>query len=538
MPLDGVTIHFLRGELACAIGSRIEKIHQPERHSLVLTLGGRGFSKRLFICARSDAPRVHFTDAPPQNPPSPPMFCMLLRKHLTGARLVDISQIGLDRVLLFDFAATNELGDPMNLTLSVELIPGRTNIVLVHNNTVLDAIRRVYPEMDERGKTARDVLPNSPYILPESPKKLRIFDVTEGTVSTDFEGVSPLLARENISVSALQKAMENSAQPTLLRNKDGTVRDFHALPIGQYGQLYTLEAYGDISSLLRDFFAQREDNTRQIDAGLRQSLERLIARTRRRLESQRMDMEKSQEREKFRHWGDLIMAQQYKLSARCAFYELEDYLTGESVRVPADPRLSPSVNAQKYYKKYQKLRNAQEILAQQIAKGGADLEYLENTRDALARAVTAGEIDALRQELIAEGFLLRRKEKGRQPKGKNAPKNPPLHSVEYEGFTILVGKTAAQNERIAFKESRKGDLWLHAQKVAGAHVLIRAEGRSVPPEVIEYAAALAVKNSAARASGKAAVDIVQAKKLKKPANSRPGMVIYHEYETIMSCEVN
>ena len=534
MPLDGITLHFLREELSCAIGARIEKIHQPERHSLVVALRGRDFSGRLLLCARPDAPRIHFITTAPENPASPPMFCMFMRKRLTGARLVEIRQEGLDRVLYLDFAATDELGRPTALTLCAELITGKSNVILLQDGKVLDAIRRVYPEINEHGKSARTILPGVVY----SPPMQR--------AEASAAGASALLSREmalqNLSSDTL---LSGQGTPILLRDKNGNPRDFSCVPIRQYGDLYTSEAYPDYSTLLSAFYAEREERERlrRIDGGLRQSLETLIARTRRRVESQRTDLTRAGDRDKYRRFADLILSQQYKLHSGSAFYDVDDYENpGETVRIPAEPRLSPAANAQRYYKRYQKARNAEEILRGQIERGIADLEYLENALDALSRASGSEEIAMLRAELTAEGFAAQKS--GNTKPGRNHPAlRAPLQRrgiscqnikrYTINDFTILLGKTAAQNERVAFKESRKGDLWLHAQKIAGAHVLIRAVGREIPGDVIEKAAALAAYHSAARESGKAAVDLVQAKNLKKPAAARPGMVIYHEYETIM-----
>ena len=531
MPLDGVTLRFLRGEISPAVGSRVEKIHQPSRFSVLLTLRGRDFSGRLLLCARPDAPRVHFTAAPPENPPAPPMFCMFLRKRLSGARLVDVRQEGLDRVLYLDFAATDELGDPQALTLCAELIPGMANLILLRESAVLDAIRRVYPEMDEKGKAARAILPGTAYAPP-----------LQQTALSPEAGVSGLLSRE-MALQGLSREtlLAGEGTPTLLRDKDGLPKDFSCVPIKQYGGLYTAEAYPDFSALLDAFYLEREERERlrRADGGLRQSLEKLITRTRRRVENQRADLSRAEDREKLRRRADLILAQQYRLKTGGAFYDLDDYENpGETIRVPADPRLTPAANAQLYYKRYRKARNAEEALRGQIERGGADFEYLQNALESLGRMSGAGDIAALRAELTAEGFIKPPKagrDKSGRDKSRHKKAQPavPLQQRTYKGFTILTGKTAAQNERVAFKESCRGDLWLHAQKVPGAHVLIRAEGREIPPEVIEHAAALAAYHSAARGGGKVAVDLVQAKNLKKPPAARPGMVIYHEYETIM-----
>ncbi|MDR3344925.1 MAG: NFACT family protein [Oscillospiraceae bacterium] len=551
MPLDGVTLHFLRGEILHAVGARAEKIHQPEKHSLVITLKSRDFSGRLLLCSRPDAPRAHFTASAPENPAAPPMFCMFLRKRLGSARLIDVRQEGLDRVLYLDFAATDDLGDPAALTLCAELIPGRANLILTENGKILDAIRRVYPEMDSQGKAASAVMPGATYLAPHRPAKLNLLidevpkNLADEPLGNIAEGVSPLLARElcgddapSCGAVTLQKLLQSAqCAPTLLRDCDGTPREFSCVNIRQYGDLYTAENYTNLSTLLDAFYSEREsrERLRRTDGGLRQCLETLLARTRRRVESQRTDLARAGERDMLRRYGDLILAQQYKLRAGSAFYDADDYENpGETVRIPADPRLSPTANAQNYYKRYQKARSAQENLHGQIARGETDADYLENALDALDRARTAEEIAALRGELAAEGFLAADKPRQKQQhKSAKLPKPMPILQYALDNYQILVGRTAAQNERITFREAKRGDLWLHAQKVPGAHVLIRAEGREIPPEVIEQAAALAAYHSAARAGGKVAVDITAAKKLKKPVGGRPGMAIYHEYETIM-----
>ncbi|MDR1805486.1 MAG: NFACT family protein [Clostridium sp.] len=547
MPLDGVTLHFLRAELSAATGARVEKIHQPERHSIVLSLKGRDFSGRLLLCARPDAPRVQFTTAQRENPQSPPMFCMLLRKHLGSARLNSLRQEGLDRVLYLDFAATDELGDSVKLTLCAELIPGMPNIILLKDGRVLDAIRRVYPEMEANGKAARTVLPGAEYSPPPCPQKLNLLrDEAPATINEPLnqlaQGVSPLIARElealpQPAVTLRKSLLEGEYSPCLLRDTGGTPKDFSCFEITQYAGLYNTENYPSLSALLEAFYAERDrtEGLRIAGDGLRKTLEGLLARTRRRVESQQADLSKAAGREEYRRNGDLILAQQYKLQPGSAFYELEDYENGgRELRLAVSPQLTPAANAQMFYKKYQKARRAEEKLREQIAAGLTDAEYLEAALDSLDRAAGAGEIAALREELTEEGFLRRNNKQKRKDKGKKPNGRVSLCAEEYSGFTILIGKTAAQNELIAFKEARRGDLWLHVQKAPGAHVLIRAEGRKIPPQVIEHAAELAVANSTQRAAAKASVDIVEAKKLKKPAGGRPGMVIYHEYESILA----
>ncbi|MDR0884446.1 MAG: NFACT family protein [Oscillospiraceae bacterium] len=500
MTLDAATLHYLRDEIALAVGARVEKIHQPGARELVLVLKNTARADaaghamacpynaplRLLICARPDAPRVHFISQSPENPATPPMFCMFLRKHLGGARLLTVRQEDGDRVLYLDFSATDELGDPQALTLCLELIPTRANVLLLQGGVVLDALRRVYPEMDARGRAARVLLPGVPYAPPPRP--------------------------ENYHARALPPRSE--------------ILEKWACGEAEDGQLPPL------SARLESLFSQRDQAERRarLDGGLRQTLETLRSRTQRRVENQKCDLARAEDRETLKKYGELILAQQFQLTPGAAFYDVEDYYNGgEILRIPADPRLSPSANAQQYYKRYQKARTAQEALRGLIVAGEADCAYLADALDALRRATSSEEIAALRGELVAEGLLPERRTHAKASK-KTRPLAP--ISLELEGFTVQIGRTAAQNEQLTFRQSRRGDLWLHAQKVPGAHVLIRAMDRAIPNSVTEQAAALAAWHSSARESGKVAVDIVPAKSLKKPAAARPGMVIYHTYTTI------
>lgn len=566
MPLDGMTLHFVKEELRNTIlGSRVEKIHQPSRQELVLHLRSRTQASRLLFCVSANSPRVHLTERPPENPATPPMFCMLARKHLGGATLIDIRQLGLDRVLFFDFSGTNDLGDKTRLTICLELMAKHSNLILCREDgNILDALKRV----DDAQSSVREILPGLPYQTPPQQKKYNLLEIPipdivekiaahpEKTCSAallaTLQGASPLLCRElaeraggmDIAVKnssaailskvlgSLQQTLQNAdATAWMLQDGVGKPIDFSFFEIKQYGALYHRRAYERFSLLLDRFYAERDrlDRTRQRAADLLKLLNNTSARIAKKLASQRAELQASTERETLRIWAELLMANQYQLEKGALFYEVKNYYDeNQTLRIPANPALSPTANAQKYYKDYRKAKTAEEKLTQLIAAAEDDLQYLETVTDALTRASASAEIQAIRAELSQAGFLKARKETKRQ-------KEKPLPPLEYrssDGFLIYVGRNNIQNDQLSLRQAHKTDLWLHTQNYPGSHVIVASQGEEVPEQTIREAAQLAAWHSKARESAQVPVDYTAARHLKKPNGAKPGKVIYHVYQTV------
>ena len=570
MALDGTFLSCLREELTAGLpDARVDKIHQPSREELVIALRSRNGNKKLYLSARANSPRVHFTDIPLENPASPPMFCMLLRKRITGGRLAAIRQPGLERALYFDLDCVDELGDIVRLTLAVEIMGRHSNIILIENGRVVDAIKRVDMEMS----SVRPVLPGLPYSPPPAAAgRLDLSAVEPADFLAAMEqgpdyplskallntahGLSPLICREVSHLAArgrdplvsdwtkeererllfyldrVKAAVETgeNRKPYLLLRADGSPLDFSFMAVTQYG----LEALGremdSFSSLLDAFYAQRDagERMKQRAHDILRILTNLSDRTARKLDRQREELTRSGDRETLRIYGDLINANLYAIPRGAASAELIDYFDPACglKTVPLDPALTAAQNAQKYYKDYRKAQKAEQILQQQIAQGEEELQYFDTVFDALSRASTWRELGELREELAAGGYL-------RLQRGRQKPPAPlgPLRFLSDDGFSILVGRNNVQNDRLTLRTARGGDVWFHTKNIPGSHVLVVTEGQTPPPRTLEQAAVLAALHSKAAGSAQVPVDYTEARHVRKPAGAKPGMVIYDSNHT-------
>lgn len=569
MPLDGFTLHFLTEELRRDIvGCRVEKVHQPAKDELVLHLRDRNGARKLFLSASANSPRIHLTNRAPENPSVPPMFCMLMRKHLSSAQITAVNQNGLDRVVSVDFSATNELGDRVNLTLYIEIMAKHSNIILVsEQGRIIDAVKRI----DCTQSSVRQILPGGEYRDPPAQNKLSLLECSAQEAADSVflqsskmlssallgavEGASPLVCREIAEMSggdvqtacanemqkmrvtaALDRIKQdlesNSGEPTVLKDESGKPFDFSFFDIRQYGSIYTTTHFDSFSELLDEFYSERDriDRTRQRSADLQKLLSSLTSRISRRLNNQRAELSACDDKEELRINAELITAYQYTLEKGALFYEVADYYNeNELRRIPADPALTPSANAQKYYKEYRKAKTAEQMLATLIEQGEAELQYIDSVSDSLSRAAGFGEINEIRSELAASGYLKRKSTSGK--KGLQKP-SAPMEYRSSDGLKILVGRNNVQNDKLSLKTAAKGDMWLHTQKIPGSHVIICAEGGEIPQTTLIEAARLAAYHSRARESANVPVDYTLARNLKKPVGAKPGKVIYHVYNTL------
>lgn len=569
MPLDGFTLHFLTEELRRDIvGCRVEKVHQPAKDELVLHLRDRNGARKLFLSASANSPRIHLTNRAPENPSVPPMFCMLMRKHLSSAQITSVNQNGLDRVVSVDFSATNELGDRVNLTLYIEIMAKHSNIILVsEQGRIIDAVKRI----DCTQSSVRQILPGGEYRDPPAQNKLSLLECSAQEAADSVflqsskmlssallgavEGASPLVCREIAEMSggdvqtacanemqkmcvtaALDRIKQdlesNSGEPTVLKDESGKPFDFSFFDIRQYGSVYTTTHFDSFSELLDEFYSERDriDRTRQRSADLQKLLRSLTSRISRRLNNQRAELSACDDKEELRINAELITAYQYTLEKGALFYEVADYYNeNEPRRIPADPALTPSANAQKYYKEYRKAKTAEQMLATLIEQGEAELQYIDSVSDSLSRAAGFGEINEIRSELAASGYLKRKNTSGK--KGLQKP-SAPMEYRSSDGLKILVGRNNVQNDKLSLKTAAKGDMWLHTQKIPGSHVIICAEGGEIPETTLLEAARLAAYHSRARESANVPVDYTLARNLKKPVGAKPGKVIYHVYNTL------
>ncbi len=567
MALDGILLSLAKKEiLDGAQFSRVEKIHQPSREELVIHLRGKGGAKKLLLSVRANSPRIHFTAHAPENPATPPMFCMLMRKRLINAALIDVRQSELDRVLYIDFDATNEIGDRVRLTLSIEIMAKHSNIILFDSDgKIVDALKRV----DLSQSTVRQILPGFRYTSPPPQNKLNItLHSTENIITQiksyptktlssailcTLQGVSPLTSRElagedselfvdevsDRSFDTLAQSIDNLRKivtdgigtPFMLKDDTGKPVDFSFMPIKQYGLKYTAEEKTSFSELLDEFYFEcdRLDRTRQKAQDLVKFLNSAIARISKKISLQQAELKQCADRELLRISAELINANLYRLEKGAVYYDLENYYDENKIlRIKADPSKSPAQNAQKYFKDYRKAKTAETMLTELIEQGQNDLQYLETVADALDRASTQAEIEEIRNELVVSGFMkFKRKNNAKQPK-----LLPPMEYRTTDGFRVLVGRNNMQNDKLSLKTAQKSDMWLHTQKFPGSHVIIVSDGQEISDDAIVEAAEIAAYHSKAREAKLVPVDYTYVKHLKKPQGAPPGKVIYHVYYSV------
>lgn len=566
MPLDTLTlsavIEELDGELEDA---KIDKIQQPERDVLILTVRGRGYTRKLLVSAGSGSARLHITEHARENPQEPPAFCMLLRKHLAGARIQAITQPGADRIARIECLSTDDLGDTVSRQLVVELTGKTTNIVLVgQDGRIIDCLRK-----SDGGDAGRSMMPGMFYRFPEKQLKADPFVLTKEETEalwksadynseTDkwvlktFGSLSPLMCREasfrifGDSSIRIHEApavnfpdafsefiaifREKRTAPYLL-SEEGIAKDISCIDIRQYGHRFELKRYRSYSELLDAFFTlkEKEERNRQRKQSLMKTAKTLRDRAERKLSAQREELGGTLGRDELREHGDIIKANIYRMEKGMSVLTAENFFSpdGAEKRIPLDPKLTPQQNAAKYYKAYSKAKKAEYFLREQIIATKAELEYLESIVSELELADGEKEISDIRTELIEQGFI-----KPRTNMRKKGSQSAPMHFVSSAGIEILVGRNNLQNDAITFGTAFRNDLWLHTQRIHGAHVIVSHDWDNVDDTTLAEAAGLAAWFSQGRGDAAVDVDYTRAGNVKKPSGARPGMVIYSGFKTI------
>ena len=563
MPFDAIFLTAVIRELRPLLGSRVDKIQQPSRDTVLLHLRGRG---KLLLSANVNRPRIHLTEASFENPAQPPMFCMLLRKHLTGGRLQEIQQPPAERSVSLIFDCTDEMGIPCRKSLILELMGRNSNLILTGaEGRILDCLRRVDFEMSEQ----RQVLPGLFYRDPPRQDKRIPQETDEAEIAVllsatepgrrldqwllgTFAGISPLIARElcfrftgatdtplaGLSLPALaaflaaQFASMDSFTPVLLL-RGGVPAEFSYREILQYGDFMEETRCGSFSQLLDRFYTQtdRAERMRQKSQTLRKTVTTLHERVLRKLELQRRERDSTLNREQLRRMGDIVTANLHAITRGQALLRAENFYEADAplIEIPLKPELSPQQNAAKFYKEYAKAKTAEKILTQQLAQGEAEAEYLAAVLDELSRAESEADLAEIRQELEAGGYL-RPADRKKQPK---LPPSKPMEFVSGDGYRIFVGRNNRQNDQLSMKTARKDDLWLHIQKFHGTHVIIACAGMRPPDRTVTEAAMLAAFYSQAKNGQNVPVDVTQVRNLRKPNGAKPGMVVYDRYQTVI-----
>ena len=542
-------------------GAKIEKIYQPSRDTLIFQLRCQTGREKLLIAANPTAPRLHLTAASPENPPEPPMFCMFLRKHLLGARLSEITQTPMERCVHFVFDCTDEMGYPVRKRLVAELMGRTCNVYLLGpDGRILDCLRRI--GLDESNRPA---LPGLSYQAPSPIEKqdpaaltqenyvnllcAEGADVLSQRLMDALGGLSPLVTREaalfaagdtDARVGALDAEAAGEKlylffsehlrhpKPWYYAAPDGTLKQFAFCPIREYGECAEAESF---SALLDRFYTlrDRKDAMRQKSQALRKSVSNQVQRLRRKMAAQEKELTATYDRERLRQLGDILTANLHRIQKGQTKVLCQDFYDENmaDVEIPLSPILAPQQNAAKFYKDYTRMKNAQKELTHQLDLGREECSYLESVLEELNRAQSEAELEEIRQELYAGGYV---RMDGARRKMKQS-KLPPMRFESTDGFPIYVGRNNRQNDELTFKLARKDDIWCHASKVHGSHVIISCGGRKPPDDTVTQAAQLAAYYAETGGGQNISVDVTTVKQVKKTPGGKPGMAIYHTYRT-------
>ncbi len=574
MALDGIFLRHIKTELEGILtDARVSQVYEPNRDELIINLRTFDGNKRLLLSTRADSPRVGITEYSVENPDKPPMFCMLLRKRLTSAKLTAIRQPGLERILMFDFDCINELGDRVMLTLVVEIMGKHSNIVLVdEKGLIIDALKRV----DVTLSSKRLVLPSLIYEMPPSQDKLSIeiedtysiIDAIENSEENRLDkailnaltGVSPIICRELSYIATgavdtdkdlmsgtewlkLEEAIGELKYEVLnpksyvvaLKNNQGKLFDFAFMPISQYSDSAEKFEYDSFCKALDAFYHIREslERMRVKSHTLSKLVFNNIERLSRKISVQKIELEKCQDREILRQKGDLIGANMHLIKKGAPFADVINFYdeNAGTIRIALDIAKTPQQNAQKYYKDYAKAKTADKMLRVQIENSTEELAYLETVADEIARAESEQDLSGIRQELIAEGYL--KETKSEKNNRKQQKLKPDFREYETsDGFKVLVGRNNRQNDLLTLKTASKNDLWFHTKDIPGSHTVILTEGREVTETSILEAAQIAAYFSKAKDSSQVPVDYTVIRRVSKPQGAKPGKVVYIDQNTV------
>ena len=561
MPLDAITLSALTAELKEKLeGGRIDKVQQPERDMLLLSLRAKGENLRLLLAAGTGNARVHLTESSFENPAEPPMFCMLLRKHLTGARIVDVYQPDYERMLIIELEGHDEMGFACQKKLVAELIGRSANVILVDGEgRIVDCMRR----MDFGGDAQRRMLPGMIYRLPprqekpplletDSAQRQAMIQTADRKQSLDkwlldsFAGLSPLVCRELAhrcggsydTLPELLDAFVDSVQAGDLRPcilyEDGKPRDFSFMPISQYGPAVSCREEENFSKLLDSFYSQRDraEQQRRRSHQLFKNVRTIRDRIQRKLASQTEELRRTENRDKVRKTAELVTANIYRIKKGDRTLECADYYDPEcpTIRIALDPLKTPQQNAAALFKEYNKLKAARSHLTGLIEEGERQLDYLNSVLELLSLSETEKDISDIRRELIATGYL-------RKQGGTKADRGKPQAPWRFEtddGFEVLAGRSNVQNDELTTRIGRRTDYWFHTQRLHGSHVILRCNGMEPTELAIAQAAAIAAYYSQGREGGKVPVDYTMLRFVRKPSGALPGKVVYTDYKTIMT----
>ena len=567
MAFDGVTVAALTKELSDHLtGARISKIIQPENDALLLTCKAADGQYRLLMSASASLPLAYLTDKNQAAPLTAPNFCMLLRKHIGGGRIREITQPGLERIIRFEIEHLDEMGDLCRKILILELMGKHSNLIFCdENGRIIDSIKHISSMMS----SVREVLPGRDYFIPETQSKLDPLHTSEEefcrtvfskpvptakAIYTSYTGISPVLAEEicfragaepgrsalsaeelgqihlyHIFSLIMEDIAAGSFAPSIICDGNGEPVEFSAVPLTMYRDLQIRE-YTSISEVLRDYYEMKDKVTRirQKSSDLRHITATAAERTARKLQLQEKQMADTLKRDKYALYGELLHTYGYEAQPGADRLRVVNYYTDKEMDIPLDPTLSAAENAQRYYDRYSKLKRTSEALTEQLAQTKEDLAQLESIQTFLDMALSEEDLVQVREELVEAGYIRRR---GNTKKQKITSR--PYHYRSRDGYDIYVGKNNFQNDELTFKFASGGDWWFHAKGMPGSHVILKSDGSDLPDQAFEDAPRLADYYSAGRKNGRVEIDYVRKKEVKKPNGAKPGFVVYYTNYSMM-----
>lgn len=575
MAFDGIVTKSIVKELKEKIlGARIDKIYQPEDDELSILLHNHGTNHRLLLSASSNNPRMYLSSYSKKNPQTPPMFCMLLRKHLSGGIILNIEQFSMDRIIFIDISSIDELGAAYELRLVIEIMGRHSNIILINksNNKIIDSIIRV----DENMSRVRQILPGYVYNTPPAHKKVNPLKTSKVEFLNfinnsdqnlpifkffyfNYLGLSPLISKEichnaNLDIDRIIGDLKDSDinnlyssfqnliniiineqfNPMYITNDLDKIIAFYSLDLKQFGN-NNKSFSNSISDILDTVYKKRDASNRiiQRSQNIKRSIQVKLDRTTNKLVKQKEELLSSKDRDKFKIYADLISANIHLIPRGVTEIELENFYDEnlKLLNIPLDKKLSTVENAQKYYKRYSKLKNAESLLLRQIPETQSEISYLEHVLVSVDNANEIEDLDEIREELITEGYISDNKKKIKKS-SKKKKLSAPLYYKSQDGFDIYVGKNNRQNEYLTLRFANREDIWLHVQNMPGSHVIIRTGNKNVPSNTLEEGAVLAAYFSKARHSSNVPVDFTERKNVKKLRPGKPGMVNYNNFKTI------
>lgn len=566
MAFDGITIANIVHELnRNLLDGRINKIAQPETDELLLTIKTPGGQRRLSISASASLPLIYLTEGNKPSPMTAPNFCMLLRKHINNGRITKIWQPKLERIIHFEIEHLDELGDLCKKELIVEIMGKHSNIIFCNEDgTIIDSIKHVSSQMS----SVREVLPGRTYFIPDTMEKSDPLSVSfaefqrvltekpmplSKAVYTSFTGISPVVAEEICYLSGIDSSLtprelsedllthlyrqftlyfeEVSAghfSPAIYYH-GAEPKEFSALPLTHFSQ-YIRKEYDSISRLLEDYYAEKNTLTRirQKSVDLRRVVQTALERNRKKYDLQAKQLRDTENREKFKVYGELIHTYGYTLEPGAKKLEALNYYTNEMITIPLDSTKTPQENALKYFEKYNKQKRTFEALTSLIEETRDDISYLESVSNALDIALSEDDLTQIKEELIESGYIRRK-----FTKKKVKITSKPFHYLSSDGYHIYVGKNNLQNEELTFHFASGNDWWFHAKGIPGSHVIVKTNGEELPDRTFEEAGKLAAYYSKNRGSEKIEIDYIEKKHVKKPKGGKPGFVVYYTNYSLM-----